>query len=537
MADAVRDKYPEVRINTLAYQMTENPPKTLRPRDNVLPRLCDTNANLLRPITHADNQKFAERLATWGQVAKQLRIWDYAVTYNPHPGLPLPTVHTYAPDYRYFAEHNVEGVFTEHEHAILADLRDLKIWMMIKLLEDPYRDAEALLVDFTDGFYGPAGPLVRRYLTDLQAAAESADANVNWFPALSQYTYLTLDFLQRAQTTFEEAEAVVRDDPVLLGRVRFARLPVDRACLILWPKLMRQWTAANGQPEKFPLDRAAIATRCRETWLTQIDRRFPESQRATHLAEADAELTPLLARPAVVPLPERFRNVPPKDVFDFTAEQSSNYQDQAKRVPDTEAESGITNRLELSDEEMEKYKLPMGWGAYAPEGEAIARRRHDSAGRCPGTGLPLVQAAAHRRPALHLRLFLLELDHSVPDRVGRRLVATGGEVRGLGQHQVRRARLPARPARAEERDLRGAGDRSPWFKLIVTSSVHFADRSGLFWCWCWCRGSTSTKRATCCAAIPYKLQQESVVTRTKGFPEVPVLPDRVVPTRYSRMKV
>ena len=139
VADAVRDKYPEVRINTLAYQMTEDPPKTLRPRDNVLPRLCDTNANLLRPITHADNQKFAERLATWGQVAKQLRIWDYAVTYTPHPGLPLPTVHTYAPDYRYFAEHNVEGVFTEHEHAILADLRDLKIWMMIKLLEDPYR--------------------------------------------------------------------------------------------------------------------------------------------------------------------------------------------------------------------------------------------------------------------------------------------------------------------------------------------------------------------------------------------------------------
>ena len=252
VADAVRDKYPEVRINTLAYQMTEDPPKTLRPRNNVLPRLCDTNANLLRPITHADNQKFAERLATWGQVAQQLRIWDYAVTYTAHPGLPLPTVHTYAPDYRYFAEHNVEGVFTEHEHAILADLRDLKIWMMIKLLEDPYRDAEALLVDFTDGFYGPAGPIVRRYLTDLQAAAESFNANVNWFPALSQYTYLTCEFLQRAQTTFDEAEAVVRDDPVLLGRVRFARLPVDRACLILWPKLMRNGPRPTGDRRKSP---------------------------------------------------------------------------------------------------------------------------------------------------------------------------------------------------------------------------------------------------------------------------------------------
>ena len=369
VADAVRDKYPEVRVNTLAYQMTEDPPKTLRPRDNVLPRLCDTNANLLRPITHADNGKFAERLATWGQISKQLRIWDYAVTYRPHAGLPLPTVHTYATDYRYFAEHNVEGVFTEHEHAILADLRDLKIWMMIKLLEDPYRDEAALLVDFTDGFYGPAGPIVRRYLVELQAAAESAGATVNWFPPLSQYTYLTLEFLRRAQGTFDEAETAVRGDTVLLRRVRHARLPVDRACLVLWPKLMRQWTASDGQPEQIPLDRAAIAARCRETWLAQIDLRFPESQRAAERAKADAELTPLLALPAVVPLPERFRGLRPKDVFDFTAEQSANWQNQAKRVPDREADSGLTNRLELSDEEMEKYKLPMGWGAYAPTGK------------------------------------------------------------------------------------------------------------------------------------------------------------------------
>ncbi len=369
VADAIRPEYPEIRVNTLAYQMTENPPKTLRPRDNVLVRLCDTNANLLRQITHADNRKFAERLATWGRISAQLRIWDYAVTYTPHPGLPLPTVHTYAPDYRYFAEHNVEGVFTEHEHAVVADLRDLKIWMMMKLLEDPYRDSAALLADFTDGFYGPAGPSIRRYLADLQAAAESADANVNWFPPLSLYTYLTVDFLRRTQAIFDEAEVAVGGDNVVLRRVRHARLPADRACLVLWPKLTRQWAAAGGQPEKIPLDRGAIAARCRETWLTQIDLRFPESQRATHRAEVDAELTPLLARPAVVPLPERFRSVPPKDVFDFTAEQSSNYQDQAKRVPDSEADTGTTNRLELSGEEMQKYKLPMGWGAYAPEGK------------------------------------------------------------------------------------------------------------------------------------------------------------------------
>ena len=366
VADAVRDKYPGVRINTLAYQMTEDPPKTLRPRENVMPRLCDTNANLLRPITHPDNRKFAQRLATWGRIAKNLRIWDYAVTYSPYYGLPLPTVHTYPIDYRYYAEHNVEGVFTEHEYAILADMRDLKIWMMIKLLEDPNRDYDALVRDFTDGFYGPAGPTIRRYLRDLLADAENTNSNVNWFPTLSQYKYLTLDFLRKTQMTFDEAEKAVASDPVLLRRVRHARLPVDRACLVLWPRLMRQWIAGGGLPESIPLDRAAIAARCRQTWHAQIDLRYPESQRAAQRAEADAELTPLLARPAFVPLPEKFRSLKPSAIFDFTAEQSSNWQDQAKRVPDAEAECGITNRLELSKQDLEKYKLPMPWGLYDP---------------------------------------------------------------------------------------------------------------------------------------------------------------------------
>ena len=136
--------------------------------------------------------------------------------------------------------------------------------------------------------------------------------------------------------------------------------------MVLWPKLMREWIAQDGAPEETPLEREAIAGRCRDTWLAQIDLRIPESQQAAERAKVGAELEPLLARPAYVPPPEKFRRLPLRDVFDFTAEQSSNWKDVAKRVPDPEAESGVTNRLELSEEDMEKYKLPMPWGAYAP---------------------------------------------------------------------------------------------------------------------------------------------------------------------------
>ena len=157
LADAIKTDYPEISLDTLAYVMTQKPPKTIQPRDNVIIRLCDTGSNFIKPITDPDNQAFHDHLLRWARIAKNLRIWDYAVTYAPHYELPLPTVHTYATDYQFYAEHNVEGVFTELEYTILADMRDFKVWMMMKLLEDPYQDYPTLLRTFTDGFYEARG--------------------------------------------------------------------------------------------------------------------------------------------------------------------------------------------------------------------------------------------------------------------------------------------------------------------------------------------------------------------------------------------
>jgi hypothetical protein len=49
LADAVREQYPDVMIDTLAYWYSDKPPKTIRPRDNVIIRLCDTGSNFINP--------------------------------------------------------------------------------------------------------------------------------------------------------------------------------------------------------------------------------------------------------------------------------------------------------------------------------------------------------------------------------------------------------------------------------------------------------------------------------------------------------
>jgi hypothetical protein len=371
LADGIKDKCPGVYIDTLAYQMTQSPPKTIRPRDNVIIRLCDTGAIMTKCITDPENKKFHDILLEWSKIAKNLRIWDYAVTYGAYPGLPLPTVHTYAPDYRFYAEHNVEGVFTEHEYPILADMRDLKIWMMIKLLEDPYRNYEALLRDFTDGFYGKAGPMIREYLSVLEAAAQKG--MLDWGASPTHYRYLSMDFIARAQAIFDQAEAAVEGDSTLLRRVRHARLPLDRGTLTRFRELGRQWQASGKALETMPLERQAVCRRAKQTWLEQIAFRIPKAQQDAERAKAEKEIGSLEAA-RLAPPPAEFRHLKPGQFWDYTPEDFRLWADIPRMVPDPESEVGITARMELteesqrkaklSDADMKRYNLPMPWGLY-----------------------------------------------------------------------------------------------------------------------------------------------------------------------------
>jgi hypothetical protein len=364
LADAIAKDYPEINLDTLAYMMTQKPPKSIRPRDNVIIRLCDTSSNFTKSIDDPANVEFHDHLLRWAAIAKNLRIWDYAVTYAPHYGLPLPSAQTYGPDYRFYAEHNVEGVFTEHEYPILADMRDFKIWMMMKMLEDPYRDYAATVKTFMDGFYGPAGEHVRAYLALLEKASDAKPSYLSMGATPRQHRYLDLQFSLDAQALFDKAEQAVAGDDVLTRRVRFARLPLDRACLVLFPQLRAEWKRRGNASDLTPFDRDAIAARCKDTWNTQISFRIPQGQQEDARKEISGELDPLLTIPAFNHPPDKFRDLPQDRVFDFSSESTRNWNDEAKRVPDSEAETGFTNRLELTEADAEKYALPMSWGLY-----------------------------------------------------------------------------------------------------------------------------------------------------------------------------
>lgn len=409
LADGIKEQFPWAYIDTLAYQYTQKAPKTIRPRDNVIIRLCDTESDPTKPITAEENKAFREHLQSWAAITKNLRIWDYAVTYAQPVGLPLPTVHTYAEDYKFYKAHNVEGVFTELEFPILADLRDFKVWMMMKLLENPYADYNKLVATFMDGFYGLAGRFIQEYVRALEEEMKARQTRASWIATPLTLTYLNLRFIHKAHRLFDEAEKAVAGNETLLRRVRHARLPLDRATIVCYTRLNTEWQALGKPAELQPPDREALGARALQSWMQQAQLRLPEAAQAAEKAAAEKELRRYAALPSLVPLPEKFRSLPPGTVFDYTAETTRNWMDIVKIVPDAEAESGFANKLDLASAdtpEREKYVLPMPWGLYSVLQKQLIGTNAIKAEDIPGPGYHWYKLGTYAlQPSIYVYFF------------------------------------------------------------------------------------------------------------------------------------
>jgi hypothetical protein len=296
VADSIAEGHPDVLLDTLAYDYTLQPPRNLRLRDNVVVRLADLQyRDFSKPVTHRANRVVRRAIEGWRERTSHLRIWAYTVTFGRSPNnMPLPNLPVIAEDFRYYLERGVEGLFVQHVHPVHADMRDLKLWVLFKLVEDPTRDLEALIADFTEGFYGPAAKTIREYLGTLERAAQRKPSSIPHPTHYEQFRYLTPAFLRRAQALFERAASEVAGDPVLSRRLRFARLSLDRATLLLWPvrpaRPSRRSTAGDA------LDLAVVAERFRATAHEQIDLRVQPHRQDRLRKLVDREIAEALAR-------------------------------------------------------------------------------------------------------------------------------------------------------------------------------------------------------------------------------------------------
>ncbi len=263
IAEKIEPEFPDVAVDTFAYQYTRHPPKTIHPRPNVIVRLCSIECNFREPLDHPSNAAFLADLATWSKICNRLYVWDYVTDFANYV-LPHPNWFVLGPNVRLFRDYGVKGVFEEGAYAGPGEeMAELRAWVLAQLLWNPQQDDRALIKEFLRGYYGKrAGDILERYLELMHDASKGF--NLRCYLGKDP-PHLRFQPLAAAERLWQQAEVAASRDPgpEKLIRVRVSRLPVWYACLGRWTALRREcWEQNAAWP--WPASRKALADAFRE---------------------------------------------------------------------------------------------------------------------------------------------------------------------------------------------------------------------------------------------------------------------------------
>jgi len=233
VADDIRADYPDVAIETLAYQYTRKPPRVTRPRPNVIVCLCSIECCFVHPLgTDEFNRTFADDIRGWNRICQRLWIWDYVINYA-HSICPFPNLNVLRPNIEFFLANGVKGIYEESCYYTKgSELQELRNYIIAKTLWDQQYDTNKAIDEFCAAYYGPAAPSVRAYL-DLIDRSVQAQSKVHVQIYTHPRQYVLPEVVVQANTLFDQAEAAVANDPLRLHRVQVARLPVLYAQIVL----------------------------------------------------------------------------------------------------------------------------------------------------------------------------------------------------------------------------------------------------------------------------------------------------------------
>ena len=228
IAESIEHDYPNVRVETLAYQYSRKPPRTLRPRSNVIIRLCSIECCFSHPLEGCDsddNRNFCKDIEDWRQVAPTLYVWDYTTNFA-HYLMPFPNIEVLQPNVKFFIKHGVKGLFEQGNYSPggNGEMAPLRAYILAKLLWNPNVDVQKIIGEFLNGYYGKAGPMIQTYIEMLHRKVKEKEVHVHIFdpPTLP---YLDDEFLEEAEKLFDKAEEVA-DNEEIRFRVQVARLPI-----------------------------------------------------------------------------------------------------------------------------------------------------------------------------------------------------------------------------------------------------------------------------------------------------------------------
>lgn len=220
--------HPDKLIGTLAYMYTEEPPKDLEMHPNTAVWLCHMYPSCdSHPIdTCPVDADYKRRAEAWSEISDHLYIWHYIVDFT-HYYNPFPNFTAMASDMRFYRDIGVEGIYLQGMGASGGggEFSLLRPYLGLQLLWDPDRDADALIKGFLQDYYGWAWAPIHEWIQLIHYKVSKDNVHMHLYTNPAQ-GYLPDEIVYAGEALFDEAEALVMDDPVLLDRVQVARMPL-----------------------------------------------------------------------------------------------------------------------------------------------------------------------------------------------------------------------------------------------------------------------------------------------------------------------
>ena len=219
VAERVEREFPNVLIETLAYQYTRKPPKKTKLRHNVVPCLCTIECDFARPIPESpfeQDKSFMEDIVGWAKQTDQLYVWDYVTQFTHYPHA-FANVYALQGNVRFFRDNGVKMLFEQGaREGYHAGFAELKAWLLAKWMWSPEADMKALLDEFFAGYYGKGAPFVREYFEELhrRQLAVSADPKkpLTIFMGAHEPPYDDAEFMKWAEGLWQKAEDAVKGE-------------------------------------------------------------------------------------------------------------------------------------------------------------------------------------------------------------------------------------------------------------------------------------------------------------------------------------
>jgi hypothetical protein len=174
VADAIKDEFPHVKLNTLAYpSAVYTAPKITRPRKNVIIQVAPILANFGAPFSDKSNAVFQEQMDKWHKICTgPIHIWNYQTNFGSYI-TPFPNTLVAGPNVKWLHSKGVTGIYEEGNAAGPGgDLVELRNYVSSKMMWNPQNDPQQLITTFLRGFYGEkAVPHMQEYITTVHVSS------------------------------------------------------------------------------------------------------------------------------------------------------------------------------------------------------------------------------------------------------------------------------------------------------------------------------------------------------------------------------